>query len=168
LPVNLFLLLLLHLFLALELVSNKRTSSRSERTTDERPRNRMVNGTTDETPRCGSSYAPDGGPFLRSGHTGAAQKCHYEYQSYKSSEYMPHRFSFSFDVAWPWRDEIKPFWIKSNSFRDQEPYQSNAPDILKNSFGGGTGRVPSCANLSNLATRESFAKRGMNPICQAG
>ena len=57
-PVNLFLLLLLHLFLVLELVSKKRTSSRSERTTDERPRNRMVNGTTDKTPLCGSSQPP--------------------------------------------------------------------------------------------------------------
>jgi hypothetical protein len=34
LPVNLLLLLLLHLLVALELVSNQRTSSRSERTTD--------------------------------------------------------------------------------------------------------------------------------------
>jgi hypothetical protein len=47
LPVNLFLLLLLHLFVALELVSDKSTSSRPERTTDESPRNRMANGTTD-------------------------------------------------------------------------------------------------------------------------
>ena len=47
LPVNLFLLLLLHLLVALELVSNKSTSSRSERTTDESPRNRMANGTAD-------------------------------------------------------------------------------------------------------------------------
>jgi len=34
LPVNLLLLLLLHLLVALELVSNQRTASRSERTTD--------------------------------------------------------------------------------------------------------------------------------------
>ena len=47
LPVNLFLLLLLHLLVALELVSNKSTASRSKRTTDESPRNRMANGTTD-------------------------------------------------------------------------------------------------------------------------
>jgi hypothetical protein len=47
LPVNLFLLLLLHLLVALELVSNKSTSSRSERTTDESPRNRMANGAAD-------------------------------------------------------------------------------------------------------------------------
>jgi len=38
LPVNLFLLLVLNLFLALELVSNKGTPSSSERTTDESPR----------------------------------------------------------------------------------------------------------------------------------
>jgi hypothetical protein len=55
LPVNLFLLLLLHLFVALELVSDKTTSSRSERTTDESPRNRMANGTTDQTASSGSS-----------------------------------------------------------------------------------------------------------------
>jgi hypothetical protein len=47
LPVNLFLLLLLHLLVALELVPNKSTSSRSKRTTDESPRNRMANSTTD-------------------------------------------------------------------------------------------------------------------------
>jgi hypothetical protein len=69
LPVNLLLLLLLHLLVALELVSNQRTSSRSERT-----RNWMVNGTTDKTPRSGSSQPPDGGPFLRSVQTRAAQK----------------------------------------------------------------------------------------------
>src|SRR6266568_9418033 len=74
LPVNLFLLLLLHLLLALELVSNQRTSSRSERTTDERPRNRMVNGTTDKTPRSSSPQRPDSCPFLRSIQTRAAQK----------------------------------------------------------------------------------------------
>ena len=47
LPVDLFLLLLLDFLLALELVSNKSTSSRSERTTDESPRNWMANGTAD-------------------------------------------------------------------------------------------------------------------------
>src|SRR5262245_7172070 len=46
LPVNLFLLLLLNFLLPLELVSNKSTTSRPERTTDESPRNRMMNGTT--------------------------------------------------------------------------------------------------------------------------
>jgi hypothetical protein len=45
LPVNLFLLLLLYLLVALELVSNKSTSTRSEGATDESPRNRMANGT---------------------------------------------------------------------------------------------------------------------------
>jgi hypothetical protein len=55
LPVNLFLLLLLDFLLALELVSNKSTSSRSESTTDERPRNRMPNGTADQTPGSSSS-----------------------------------------------------------------------------------------------------------------
>jgi hypothetical protein len=55
LPVNLFLLLLLDLLLALELVANKSPSSRSERTTDERPRDRMSNGTTDQTTSSGSS-----------------------------------------------------------------------------------------------------------------
>jgi hypothetical protein len=57
LPVNLFLLLLLHLFLALELVSNKSTSSRSERTTNECPRDRMANGTTDKTSSKWASYS---------------------------------------------------------------------------------------------------------------
>jgi hypothetical protein len=47
LPVDLFLLLLLNFFLALELVSNKSTTPCSERTTDESPRNRMANGATD-------------------------------------------------------------------------------------------------------------------------
>jgi hypothetical protein len=98
LPVNLLLLLLLHLLVALELVSNQSTTSRSERTTDERPRNRMVNGTTDKTPRSGSSQRSDSSPFLRSVQTRAAQKCHYEWQGYKSSEYASHRFSFSFEV----------------------------------------------------------------------
>jgi hypothetical protein len=41
------LLLLLHLFVALELVSNKSTASSSERTADESPCNRMANGTAD-------------------------------------------------------------------------------------------------------------------------
>jgi hypothetical protein len=41
------LLLLLDLILALELVSNQSTSSRSKRTTDECSRDGMVNGTTD-------------------------------------------------------------------------------------------------------------------------
>src|SRR6266478_3190594 len=95
LPVNLFLLLLLHLLVALELVSNKSTSSRSERTTNERPRNRMVNGTTDKTPGSSSSQRPDSCPILRGGQIRAAHKCHYEWQSYKSSEYVFHRFSFS-------------------------------------------------------------------------
>jgi hypothetical protein len=99
LPINLFLLLLLHLLLALELVSNKSTSSRSERTSDERPRNRMVDGTTNKTSRSGSSQRTDSCPILRSGQIRAAHKCHYEWQSYKSSEYVSHRFSFSFEVA---------------------------------------------------------------------
>jgi hypothetical protein len=106
LPVNLFLLLLLHLLLALELVSNKSTPSRSERTTDERPGNRMVNGTTDKTPRSGSSQRSDSCPFLRSGQTRAAHKCHYEWQSYKSSECVSHKFSFDFDVPCPWTHPI--------------------------------------------------------------
>jgi hypothetical protein len=97
--VNLFLLLLLHLLLALELVSNKSTASRSERTPDECPRNRMVNGTTNKTPRSGSSQRTDSCPILRSGQIRAAHKCHYEWQSYKSSEYVSHKFSFAFDVA---------------------------------------------------------------------
>jgi hypothetical protein len=99
LPVNLFLLLLLHRLLALELISNKSTASRSERTTDECPRNRVVNGTTDKTPRSGSSQRTDSCPILRSGQIRAAHKCHYEWQSYKSSEYVSHKFSFAFDVA---------------------------------------------------------------------
>jgi hypothetical protein len=102
LPVNLLLLLVLHLLLALELVSNQRTSSRTERTTDERPRNRMSNGTTDKTPRSGASQSPNCCPFLRSAHARAAHKCHYEWQSYESSEYVSHGFSFSFEVPWPW------------------------------------------------------------------
>jgi hypothetical protein len=106
LPVNLFLLLVLHLLLALELVSNKSTSSSSERTTDESPRNRMANGATDQTSRSGSSQSPDCCPFLCGAHTRAAQKRHYEWQSDKSSEYVSHRFSFSFDIAWPWTDPI--------------------------------------------------------------
>jgi hypothetical protein len=109
LPVNLFLLLLLDLFLALELVSNKSAASRSKRTTDERPRNRMVNGTTDKTSSSGSSQRPDSCPFLRSGQTRAAKKCHYECKSYKNSEYVSHGFSFPFDVACGWQDEIKSF-----------------------------------------------------------
>jgi hypothetical protein len=96
LPVNLFLLLLLHLLLALELVSDKSTSSRSERTTDESPRNRMTNGATDQTSSSGSSQSPDCCSFLRSAHAGAAKKCHYEWQNYKSSAYASHKFSFSF------------------------------------------------------------------------
>jgi hypothetical protein len=47
LTVNLFLLLLLDFLVVLELVSDKSTSSRSERTTDESPRNWMANGTAD-------------------------------------------------------------------------------------------------------------------------
>jgi len=47
LPVDLLLLLLLHLLLALKLVFNKSTTPCSERTTDESPRNRMANGTAD-------------------------------------------------------------------------------------------------------------------------
>jgi hypothetical protein len=97
--VNLFLLLLLNFLLALELVSNKSTASRSERTTDERPRNRMVNRTTNKTSRSGSSQRPDSCPILRGGQIRAAHKCHYDWQSYKSSEYMFQRFSFSFDLA---------------------------------------------------------------------
>src|SRR5215470_3624705 len=54
LPVNLFLLLLLNFLLPLELVSNKSTTSRPECTTDESPRNRMVNGATDKTAGSGS------------------------------------------------------------------------------------------------------------------
>jgi hypothetical protein len=55
LPINFFLLLLLHLFVALELVSNKSTTPCSKRTTDESPRNRMANGTTDQTSSSSSS-----------------------------------------------------------------------------------------------------------------
>jgi hypothetical protein len=55
LPVNLFLLLLLDFLLALELISNKGTAPRSERTTNESPRDWMVNGTADKTPGSGSS-----------------------------------------------------------------------------------------------------------------
>jgi hypothetical protein len=84
--VNLFLLLLLDLLLALELVSNKSTASRSKRTTDQRACNRMVNGTTDKTSRSGSSQRTDSCPILRSGQIRAAHQCHYEWQSYKSSE----------------------------------------------------------------------------------
>jgi hypothetical protein len=76
LPVNLFLLLLLHFLLALELVSNKSTASRSERTTNERPRNRMANGTTDKTSCSGSSQRTDSCPILRGGQIRAAQKYH--------------------------------------------------------------------------------------------
>jgi hypothetical protein len=94
LPVNLFLLLLLHLLLALELVSNKSASSRPERTTDERPRNWMANGTADQTPGSGSSQSPDCCPFLCGAHTRAAEKSHYEWQSDKSSESVSHMFSF--------------------------------------------------------------------------
>jgi hypothetical protein len=47
LPINFFLLLLLHLFVALELVSNKSTTPCSKRTTDKRPCNRMANGAAD-------------------------------------------------------------------------------------------------------------------------
>jgi hypothetical protein len=99
--VNLFLLLLLHLLLALELISNKSTASRAKRTADERPRNRMVNGTTDKTSRSGSSQRTDSCPILRSGQIRAAHKCHYEWQSYKSSEYVFHRFSFSLALDAP-------------------------------------------------------------------
>jgi hypothetical protein len=55
LSVNLFLLLLLDFLVALELVSNKSTTPCSERTTDERPGNRMANGTTDQTSSSSSS-----------------------------------------------------------------------------------------------------------------
>jgi hypothetical protein len=96
------LLLLLHLFMALELVSNKGTPSSSERTTDESPCNRMANGTTDRTPGSGSSQSPNCCPFLCSGHARAAQKCYYEWQSYKSSKYVSHTSSLSFDIASPW------------------------------------------------------------------
>jgi hypothetical protein len=96
--VNLFLLLLLDFLLTLELVSNKSTASRSESTTDQRPCNRMVNGTTDKTSGSGSSQCTDSCPILRGGQVRAAQKCHYDWQSYKSSEYVSHKFSFDFDV----------------------------------------------------------------------
>jgi hypothetical protein len=72
LPVNLFLLLLLDFLVALELVSNKSTTPCSERTTDERPRDRMANGTTDQTTSSGSSQSSDCCPFLRSAHARAA------------------------------------------------------------------------------------------------
>jgi hypothetical protein len=75
LPVNLFLLLLLNFLLPLELVPNKSTTSRPERTTDESPRNRMVNGTTDEASGSGSPQRPDSSAFLRSAQIRAAQKC---------------------------------------------------------------------------------------------
>src|SRR4029453_10016523 len=99
LPVNLFLLLLLDLFLALELVSNKSATPCSKRTTDESPRNRMTNRTTDQTPGGGSSQSPDGCPFLCSAHARAGEKPHYQWQCYKSSESVSHRFSFSFHVC---------------------------------------------------------------------
>jgi hypothetical protein len=99
LPVNLFLLLCLHLLLALELVSNKSTSSRSECATDESPGNRMANGTADKTTSGGSSQSPDCCAFLRGAHARAAKKCRYKWQSYKSSESVFHRFSFSFGVC---------------------------------------------------------------------
>jgi hypothetical protein len=47
LAVNLLLLLVLDFLLALELVPNKSAPSGSKGTTDERPRNRMANGTAD-------------------------------------------------------------------------------------------------------------------------
>jgi alpha-D-ribose 1-methylphosphonate 5-triphosphate diphosphatase PhnM len=59
LPINFFLLLLLHLFVGLELVSNKSTTPCSKRTTDKRPCNRMANGTTDQTSSSSSSQSPD-------------------------------------------------------------------------------------------------------------
>jgi hypothetical protein len=43
---------------ALELVSNKSATPCSKRTTDESPRNRMTNRTTDQTPGSGSSQSP--------------------------------------------------------------------------------------------------------------
>jgi hypothetical protein len=55
LPVNLFLPLLLDFLLALELISNKGTTPRSERTTNESPRDWMVNGAADKPPGSGSS-----------------------------------------------------------------------------------------------------------------
>src|SRR5262249_37603764 len=78
LPVNLFLLLLLNFLLPLELVSNKRTTSRPKRTTDESPGNRMVNSTTDKTPGSGSAQSSDCSAFLCSGQISTAHKCHYE------------------------------------------------------------------------------------------
>src|SRR5215472_10032359 len=99
LPVNLFLLLLLNFLLPLELVSNKSTTSRPECTTNESPRNRMVNGTTDKTSRSRSPQSPDCCPFLCSGQISTAHKCHYQWQSYKSSEYVSHRFSFFFGLG---------------------------------------------------------------------
>jgi hypothetical protein len=94
LPVNLFLLLLLDFLLALELVSNKSAASRSESTTDKRPRDRMANGTADKTPGSGSSQSPDCCPFLCGAHARAAKKSHHEWQSYKSGESVSHMFSF--------------------------------------------------------------------------
>jgi hypothetical protein len=79
LPVNLFLLLLLHFLVALELVSNKSTSSRSERTTDESPRNGMANGTAYEAASSGSPQSPNCCAFLCSAHARAAKKSHYEW-----------------------------------------------------------------------------------------
>ena len=55
LPVNFLLLLVLDLLLALELVTNKSTTPRSERTTNESPRDWMVNGAADKPPSSGSS-----------------------------------------------------------------------------------------------------------------
>jgi hypothetical protein len=55
-----------------------------------------VNRTTNKTSRSGSSQRPDSRPILRGGQIRAAHKCHYDWQRYKSSEYMFHRFSFRY------------------------------------------------------------------------
>src|SRR5262249_45469567 len=75
------------------------TTSRPERTTNESPRNRMVNGTTDKTSRSRSPQSPDCCPFLCSGQISTAHKCHYQWQSYKSSEYVSHRVLLFFGLG---------------------------------------------------------------------
>jgi hypothetical protein len=78
LAVNLFLLLLLDFILALKLVSNESASSGSEGGTNERPRNRMPNGTAHQPSSRSASQSPDRCPFLRSAHAGAAEQSHYK------------------------------------------------------------------------------------------
>jgi len=78
LPVNLLLLLVLDFLLALELVSNKSTAPCSECTTNQRSRNRMMNGTADQTASSGSAQRPNASPFLCGGQIRAAYKYHHE------------------------------------------------------------------------------------------